>query len=329
MKSKRRLLSLLAIGAAAALALSACSSTGSSTASSSTTKHYKLVFIPGVAGDPFYITMGCAAEAEAKKLGATLTTQGPTQFEASLQIPIVNSVVASNPDAILVAPTDVNALYAPLKAATSGGKKVVLVDTTLANPSLAVSRVSSNNVAGGAAAFKAIEELHPNGGAILAIAVAPGVSTNDERLQGFEAAAKKDPKFKFLGVQYDQDQTSTATQVMTSALSKDPNIVGVFATSTFSVDGASTGLRQAGKQGSVSLVGFDAEPSQLAELKAGTVQALVAQRPAEIGIDGVKQAIDALNGKKTTKVIQTGEAIITQKNLATVGAKYAYESKCS
>jgi len=88
-----------------------------------------------------------------------------------------------------------------------------------------------------------------------------------------------------------------------------------------------TGLRQASRQGKSSLVGFDAKPRQLVALKVGTVQARDAHQPARISIQGVDQAIDALNGTKTTQVIQTGDALITQKNLATVGKEYAYESK--
>ena len=58
--------------------------------------------------------MQCGIQDEAKKLGVTVNTQGPTKFDPTLQKPIVDSVVASKPDAILIAPTDVNAMQAPL-----------------------------------------------------------------------------------------------------------------------------------------------------------------------------------------------------------------------
>lgn len=290
--------------------------------------HYKLALIPGLVGDPFYITMECGAKAEAKKLGATLTYQGPTQFEPSLQIPIVNSVVATHPNAMLVAPTDSSALFAPLKAATRDGIKLVLVDTTLKNTSIAASRVSSNNFLGGEDVFKALKQLRPQGGDIMALAVQPGVSTNVERLRGFEAAAKKDPKFHFVGVQYDNDQVAQATQETTAMLQKYPHLVGIFGTSTYSVNGAVTGLREAGRSRKVALVGFDAEPAELAQLKAGTVQALIAQQPYTEGEDGVIQAVNALSGKHVTKVIATGTQIITKANLKTQGPKYAYKSAC-
>ena len=46
------------------------------------------------------------------------------------------------------------------------------------------------------------------------------------------------------------------------------------------------------------------------------MQALIAQKPAEIGADGVQQAYNALTGKPTKKKIGTGFTSITKDNLA-------------
>ncbi len=73
-------------------------------------KNYNLQFIQGVAGDEFYITMQCGMEAEAAKLGVSVKTQGAQKFDPTLQKPILDSVVAGKPDAILIAPTDVTAM---------------------------------------------------------------------------------------------------------------------------------------------------------------------------------------------------------------------------
>ena len=72
-------------------------------------------------GDEFYITMQCGVEAEAAKLGVTVNTQGPQKFDPTLQKPIVDSVVASKPDAMLIAPTDVTAMQTPLAAGRRAG----------------------------------------------------------------------------------------------------------------------------------------------------------------------------------------------------------------
>jgi len=187
-------------------------------------KAYNLSFIQGVAGDEFYISMECGIQAEAAKLGVKVNTQGPQKFDPTLQKPIVDSVVASNPDAILIAPTDVTAMQTPLNAATAKGIKLVLVDTTLNDPSIAESAIASDNVGGGKAAFDAIKKLNPNGGKVMVMSVDPGISTTDARVKGFEDAVNADPKFKYVGVQYSHDDPATAAQLTSAALQKDPDM---------------------------------------------------------------------------------------------------------
>jgi ribose transport system substrate-binding protein len=322
----------LAIAVAAVLGggvLTSCGAAESGSSSKSGGGGKKTVaFIQGVAGDQFYITMQCGIQDEAKKAGVTVKVQGPQKFDPTLQKPIVDSVVASKPDAILVAPTDVSAMQAPLKAAADAKIKVVLVDTTVNDPSFAVSQISSDNLGGGKAAFKAIKQLAPKGGKVLVVSVDPGISTTDARVKGFEDATKADPSFKYLGVQYSHNEPATAARIVTAALQKDPDIVGVFATNLFAAEGSATGIRQAGKQNQVKVVGFDAGPDQVKALRDGTVQALVAQQPATIGKDGVQQAMAALNGKPTKPKIQTGFTIVTKQNMNGAAKDSLYKSSC-
>jgi ribose transport system substrate-binding protein len=93
-----------------------------------------ITFIQGVKGDGFYITMNCGVKAAAKKAGAKVKTVGPEKFDATLQKPILDAVIASKPDAILIAPNDVKAMQKPLEKAKKAGIEVVLVDTTVNKP---------------------------------------------------------------------------------------------------------------------------------------------------------------------------------------------------
>ncbi len=323
---------LLALTAACSSSSSTSSATGGATTGGATAagKNYKMTFIQGVAGDGFYVTMRCGIQAEAKKLGnITVNTQGPSKFDPTLQNPIIQSVTAAHPDAILIAPNDVSASRPPIAQAMAAGIKVVLVDTTLTDPSGAVSQISSDNLAGGADAFAAIKQLVPGGGEVLVVNVNPGISTTDQRASGFAAAAKADSKFKYVGMQFDQDSASVAAQVTLAALQKNPGIVGIFATNLFSAEGAATGIRQAGKSGKVKVVGFDADPAQVTALKQGTVQALIAQHPYDIGTNAVDQAVAALSGKTTTPKIGTKFTIITNANLNSADSQAAiYKSSC-
>ena len=318
---RRAIVAVAAVGAAAALA--ACGSSGGGGGKKD------LALIAGVKGDEFYITMKCGAQAEAAKKGVNLSFQGPDQFDASLQTPIVNAVAAKKPDAILVAPTDTKALFAPFKQA-SQHSKIVLVDTTLDDASMAVSQIASNNLAGGQAAGTELSKLIGSaGGKVMVMSVKPGISTTDLRAQGFKQSIQSKPALKDIGVQYDNDDPAKAASIVSATLSKNPDLKGIFATNLFSAEGAATALRQRGLLGKVKIVGFDAGPKQVDDLKSGVVQALIAQKPAEIGADGVDQAVNALNGKSTTKKIGTGFVVVTKQNMNDPNvSKFLYKSSC-
>jgi ribose transport system substrate-binding protein len=278
-------------------------------------KSYKMTLIAGVKGDEFYITMNCGAQEAAKEIGATLEFQGPDEFDAAQQTPIVDAVAAESPDAILIAPTDTKALFAPITAAAANSK-IVLVDTTLDDPAMAVSQIASDNVGGGVTAGETLLELIGGKGKVMVVNVKPGISTTDQRGQGFEQAVEGKPGVEYLGQEYSQDDPAIAAQIVTSTLSKHPDLKGIFATNLFSAEGAASGLRQAGKLGDVKIVGFDAGPKQVKDLEDGLVQALIAQKPAEIGRLGVEQAYAALEGEPTEKEIGTDFEVITKQNLA-------------
>jgi ribose transport system substrate-binding protein len=318
----------LAAGVAACGSDNNSSSSGASSGSSSSGggKKYKMTLIAGVKGDEFYLTMNCGAQAAAKANNVSLDFQGPDEFDASQQTPIVNAVAAKKPDAVLIAPTDTKAMYAPIKQMAANGTKIVLVDTTLDDPSMAVSQIASDNEKGGEAAAQELTKLIGGKGKVMVVNVKPGISTTDARGKGFETGAKA-AGLDYLGQQYDDDDPAKAASIVTATLSKHPDLKGIFAANLFSAEGAASGLKQAGKQNSVKIVGFDAGPKQVEDLKAGTVQALIAQRPAEIGKDGVEQALAALGGKPVQKQIGTDFAVITKDNLSS-NQDALYKSTC-
>ena len=240
----------------------------------------------------------------------------------------MSAVVASKPDAILIAPVDVSALQRPLEEAAKTSK-IVLVDTTVEDPSFAVSQISSDNVGGGAAAFEAIKKLVPDGGQVLVIDNQPGISTTEARVKGFSDAVKADSSFEYVGVQYAQNSPATAANIVTSTLQRYPNLKAIFATNIYGAEGAATGIQQAGATGKVKVVGFDAGPAQVKALQDGTVQAIIAQQPYQIGYQGVEQAVAAIKGTSTKAKIQTGFSIITKDTLDTPEGQAAlYASKC-
>ena len=254
--------------------------------------------------------------------------QGPDKFDATLQNPMLDAVAASKPDALLVAPNDVKASAPPLKNLQDKGTKVVLVDTIVTDTSIGVSRIATDNNLGGQKAAEALDQLGAKG-KVLVISTDPGVSSVDARVDGFKAKAEELGFTLASDTQYSHNQASTAAQVVSAALAKNPDLAGVFATNLFTAQGVATGVKQAGKSGKVKIVGFDAGPDQIKQLEAGDVQALVAQKPYDIGVQGVEQALAALDGKPVTKEIETESLIVTKDNMAEPDvSKYIYKSNC-
>lgn len=317
----QRLRSSAAVASLTALAL------GLATASANAASHNKnLVLIQGTKADNFYVTMGCGARYEAKKLGYNISVQGPTDFAASEQIPIVHSVTASKPAAVLIAPTDVHALIAPMQQMKNAGIKVIQVDTHVDNNRIASASISSNNQRGGALAADALAKLIHDRGSVVVMNEQAGVSTTMARIQGFLKEIKKYKRIKVLPTQYTGDSPAPAAQKIDALYSAHPDLSGVFATNVLVAEGVDTGLKQTGAAGKVKIVGYDADPQQIADLKKNVVQALVAQEPYQEGVDGVQQAVNAIEGKKTRSIL-TGLAVLTRSNLK-ADRRYIYKSSC-
>lgn len=289
-----------------------------------------LQLITGVKSDPFYITMACAAQAEAAKVGVTLKTNGSAQWDVAVQRPIIDSVAATHPDGLLISPVDSTALTPSLQQIQGAGTKVVLVDTSVTEASVGVSRISSDNEAGGKVAAKALAQLMGDKGSAIVISVKPGVSTTDARIKGFtEEMRSSHSGITLLPVLYDNDLPATAASQIQATLAAHPDLGGVFAGNTNTAQGVSTGLQAAGKQGKVKVAAFDAEPDEITALQNGTLDVLVAQDPGGIGTQGVDQALAAIEGRKVTAQIGTPMVAITKANMTDPAiAKYFYKSAC-
>ncbi|RPE39454.1 monosaccharide ABC transporter substrate-binding protein (CUT2 family) [Streptomyces sp. Ag109_O5-1] len=329
-RSRRGL--LVAVGTILALgAASACSSSNDSGSSGSSggAKGKKVRLITGVKSDPFYITMTCAAQQEAKAKGMDFTADGSAQWDVSVQRPLLDSVAAARPDGLLISPVDTSALTPSLKQIQSSGTKVALVDTTVTDTSIGITRISSDNEKGGRVAADALAKLMNEKGSVIVISVKPGVSTTDARIKGFTEEMGKYPDIKVLPTLYDNDLPATAASQIQSTLAAHPDLGGVFAGNTNTGTGIATGLKQAGKQGAVKVAAFDAEPDEVAALKANTLQVLVAQDPAAIGRQAVDQLANAFEGKSVGKSIGTDMVAITKDNMGDPSvSKYFYKSQC-
>jgi ABC-type sugar transport system substrate-binding protein len=319
----------VAVLAIAGAAVSGCGSSGSG-GSSSSKKTMELIV--GTKSDNFYVTMECGAEAEAKKLGVQLKVTGPATFSPTQQKPLIDAVEVTKPDALIVAPTDSAALDPDLLKVQKADTKLIFVDTSVDSSSIGLSRISSDNAAGGKLAADSLAKLVGGKGTVAVISVAKGVSTTDARVAGFQQEmAAKYPAIKLLPEQNDDaDSVSTATAFIEGDITANPDLSGAFAANVITAQGAASGIQHAHQTGKIKLATFDADPQQMSMMKSGTIQLAIAQEPALEGSDGVQQALNAINGKAVTKNIATPLIAITPSNMTSASVQpFIYQSSCS
>jgi len=276
------------------------SASPSAAASLTANANYKVTLVVGQNNDPFFVTMANGASAEAKALGITFDWQGPPSYDPSLQIPILNSVLASKPQFLIVSPTDANALVAPLKEFGAAGIPVINTDTDVADTSVRLGLITSDNKVGGKLSAQELAKILNNTGKVALLCVPPGITTGADRKAGFEAEIATVSGIEYVGSQiYNGSDVTDATRVMNAILVQQPDLAGVVACDGIAGLGAATAIKSAGKAGQIKLVTFDAGPDLVAALKAGTISALMIQKSVDIGAMAIDDAVRYLNGDKS------------------------------
>lgn len=325
---QRSVVAIASVIAAGSLVLTGCSGGQSgSTHSASTTK--KVVMILGVSGDDGYLTDACGATIVAKKDNIDLTVQAANSFDPAAQTPVLQAAIATHPDAIIIAPTDAQAMIAPIQQAVAAGIKVILFDTTLNSLNGISSTVGVDNAAGGQLAAQTMSQLIGGSGKVMVTNINKGVSTTDARQQGFEDGIKKFPGIDYLGPQYNNDDASAAASQVSATLTAHPDLAGIFGTNLTEVEGSVTGLRNGGALGKVKIIGFDATPPEVTALENGQVQALIAQELRQEGETAMTVTASVLAGQSVQSHYDVGFRAVTKANLNTPASQEAlYVAKC-
>ena len=183
---------------------------------------------------------------------------------------------------------------------------------------------------GGAKAAQALAEALGNTGTVMAIMNTPAANIGQQRLDGFAKEIAKHADMTFLGPQYSTNQTAKAASLVTSTIAAHPDLAGVFTLSTNNTEGATTGVREAGRVGRVKVVGFDTSDPIVQAIRTGTVTADVVQDPFRVGQLGVQMMEDALNGKPIEREVHTSFVVATPANIDTPDVQhYVYKTHCS
>jgi ribose transport system substrate-binding protein len=296
-----------------------------------------IALVPGLTADGFYVTMHHGAEAAAKAVGAELIYQGAAEWNVSLQVPVLDAVIAKKPDAIMIAPTDKVQLVAPLKKAHDAGIPIVCVDTFIGtgvfqtgsgDADFPIAYVASDNVLGGRMAARALAKAINEKGKVYVSNVKPGISTTDQREEGFKDEMKKYSGVQVLETQFNDDDANKAAAQVQAVFGRVPDLAGVFGANLFSATGTANGVTQAGQAGKIKIAGFDAPESIVPQLKDGTFTLTIAQHPAEIGYFGFITAFAHVTDNPVPTHIGTGFTVMTAANIDDPKvSRFLYKSK--
>jgi len=304
--SRTRTAGVIAVAGVSSVLLAACGSSSSSStvaassgtgsAAAASCNGKKIAFVMGAESDPFFQAMKVGATDETAKQGATLIWQGdPKEYSPATQIPVVDQVLAQQPDALVLIPTDPDALQAEVTKAVAANVVVANVDTHVTDLSQVLTFITGDNADGGAKAADAIATaIGYKAGTKYKVVVglsSETATTNVARLEGFKKAiADKYAGVEIVDVAYSQSKPEVANTNVNNWLTKYPDLNGIFAIDGTNGQGAAAALQAKGLTGKIALVGYDAYPDNVKLIKTGVFTALVAQDPAT----EARQAVDAV-----------------------------------
>lgn len=334
---RRVVLGAAVIGLASALLAGCSGSTGAATsapasAAASAKGNYTFYMVPGMTTHPAYLTMFCGGKQAAAELGVKLEFTGATQWDAAQQIPVVQALLAKNPSALLLTPNDGAALAPVVQQYIAANIPVVALDTTLNDPTGLVAEISSSNEQGGGAAADALGKAIGGAGTVAIISGAPGATTDQARVKGFQdTMAKNFPNVKLLEPQYSKSVVATAESQVQALMLANPGLKGVFGVNGNSATGAANAVVNANKKGEIFVAGYDAEPGTVEQLKKGNISITVVQDFIKEGQLGVQAAYAAVTGDKASikTPVHLENVIATTENANDPNvSKYFYTETC-
>lgn len=329
---KRARLAVAVIMAAAAMVTVGCGGDDSGSGSSGGgggDKKMKIVYVPGLTGNPFYSTVACGAKSVAAKNNVDFSVQGSPEFDVAKQTAVVNALIASKPDAIMISHTDPKAMIPPLKRAKDAGIKIMTIDGDLADTSIAVSNIQSDNVEGGRLAGERMAELIGDKGSVITIDNDPGFPISEQRVQGFREAMKKHPGIKDLGVKYSHNEVASAANITSTTASSNGDLAGVYTAETNNTEGAITGVREAKKEGQIKIVGYDTSDPIVQALHDKKLDGAIVQYPFGEGIAGVETLVKAIKGEEVERDQTAPFVVATPENVDSAKVqKFIYKLDC-
>ncbi len=260
--------------------------------------------------NPFFVTLRDGAQKAADAAGVKLVVVD-AQDDSAKMIAGIEDLISKKVSALLINPTDADAVVPAIQKANEAGIPVFTVDRG-ANGGVVVSHIASDNVAGGKMAAEFLCKAIGGKGNVVELQGIAGTSAARDRGQGFNEYMKANcPEAKIVAQQTANFNRDEGLKVFENILQAQPEIAGVFAHNDEMVLGAIQAAEAAGRTGIV-FVGFDAIDDAVKAVQEGKLAATVAQQPALMGELAVQTAVKYLNGEKVEAYIPVALSLVTK-----------------
>lgn len=270
----------------------------------------------------FFVTMvkGARRDQAARAGEYRLLVNGiRNESDVAQQVALIDQMIAMKVDALVIAPADSKAIVPALARARDAGIRVINIDGRLDQRAMRdyhirIPFVGPDNQ-DGAARVGAVAAQHLPPGA--QVAILGGIPTADNSIQrtaGLVAAAKH------AGLEIVTIQSADWDQIKAAALTSNiliryPRLAAVFCANDNMALGAVSAINQAGRQGAVTVSGFDNISAMRPLLLNGRVTASADQHGPELAVYGIDFALDELAGARGIQDRQTPVDIVTRASL--------------
>jgi ribose transport system substrate-binding protein len=301
---------LFAIVIVAAMVLAGCRGGAATPVATEATEGYTIGLSLSTLNNPFFVTLRDGAQAAADAAGVELIVVD-AQDDSAREATNIEDLVQRGVDALLVNPTDADAIVPSIERANAAGIPVFTIDRAASGGEI-VSHIASDNVAGGRMAAEFLCTALGGQGKVVELEGIAGTSAARDRGQGFNEYMSSE----CTGVEIVARQTANFNRaegltVFENILEAQPVIDGVFAHNDEMILGAIEAAKAANRAGEIVFVGFDAVDDAVAAVEAGDLAATVAQQPSEMGRLGIETAVQHLNGETVESYIPVALSLVT------------------
>ncbi len=300
-----------------------CNKSSDSTSRDSTPHGKKLTIalLPKSKGNQYFVTCKKGAEKAAADLGVDLLFDGPTNTDPAKQNEIVENWITLGVDAIAAACENKEGISSALKKAQAKGIKVITYDSD-AMPdarSFFVNQATAQGI--GEVLMDTAAQLTGAEGEFAIITATLTAANMNEWRKHIEARLKeKYPRMKLVETKPCDDQKDKAQQETANLLGAYPNLKCVMAICSPAVPGAAEAVKQAGRTGSVKVLGLGLPSENRAYVKEGVTQAVVLWKVEDLGYLTVEAAAAVAKGElnpgaKSFKSRRAGEVEIQNDSI--------------